>query len=548
MTVAGLAMIHQNGGCSVVRYSGGASVAIGESFSVATGFVSLRHIMCRVINVQGELFALGNDGLYRKLDPTTTAGGWELIAALTACSPPTISGIYLTDDAGVPTLIWCHTDGGGTYTMYKMPVVRPYSVSSATAVSNAMAWVADSAELGGTIYLFGPNSGATYTAHMTATVNVLAGTVSTISPGGFGGAGATRSVGTVDIIKNRAFYTYITGSGGAAHHCKEFPNSLRFSMSFATGSNTTNIHPALFWPDQTSDDFYVFFPSTDVGNNWYCVKYTLDVWTPTDISATVLPPFLRSTIGTNGQCVVMADRLSTPGTTKYVIAFNANGGSAGQTRYFYEWNGPDALMTPHINPSGGDNADAMPGMHHTASGEYQFVPGELDVEILSTDSTFGGNLIEFRAHNDPVVIPHGGTTGSLTEGETLTGAVTGTTATLVRKDPTGLDTTLHVGGVSGAGFNGSEQINGAAGSVTMNGAAFGGTADKRFRIYYFDTAGAMQVGTLIGAATGGTATRVGNEVQNIIADGVTVYTTVWDFGVDGFIMGQQANVVPSVSF
>jgi len=76
-----------------------------------------------------------------------------------------------------------------------------------------------------------------------------------------------------------------------------------------------------------------------------------------------------------------------------------------------------------------------------------------------------------------------------------------------------------------------------------------GPADKIVR-FYFNKQGepiAQQM-TLTGTATGGTALRVGNQVNNIEADdGVTEYSVIWDIGSDLVNTGDRVQVNPRIS-
>jgi hypothetical protein len=76
-------------------------------------------------------------------------------------------------------------------------------------------------------------------------------------------------------------------------------------------------------------------------------------------------------------------------------------------------------------------------------------------------------------------------------------------------------------------------------------ASGGGTVDVQFR-YAHDQQAAITIATLIGSATGG-GTRVGNQVQGVTADGVTLNTITWDFPTDGFANSEGlAVLVPEV--
>ena len=76
-----------------------------------------------------------------------------------------------------------------------------------------------------------------------------------------------------------------------------------------------------------------------------------------------------------------------------------------------------------------------------------------------------------------------------------------------------------------------------------------GAADKFVR-FTFNKQGeppAVQC-TLSGTASGGTAVRVGNELQGVEADdGITEYSITWNIGADGVTSGNRVQVIPRIS-
>lgn len=76
-----------------------------------------------------------------------------------------------------------------------------------------------------------------------------------------------------------------------------------------------------------------------------------------------------------------------------------------------------------------------------------------------------------------------------------------------------------------------------------------GLADKIVRFYFnkFGEPIAQQM-TLTGTATGGTAIRVGSQVNNVEADdGATEYSVIWDIGADLVNTGDRVQVNPRIS-
>jgi len=75
-----------------------------------------------------------------------------------------------------------------------------------------------------------------------------------------------------------------------------------------------------------------------------------------------------------------------------------------------------------------------------------------------------------------------------------------------------------------------------------------GSSDKTVKFYFNNAEEApdTQV-TLMGTATGGSATRNGNQVDNVDADdGTTTYTVVRDTSGDGLSLGDQENIMPRI--
>jgi hypothetical protein len=84
--------------------------------------------------------------------------------------------------------------------------------------------------------------------------------------------------------------------------------------------------------------------------------------------------------------------------------------------------------------------------------------------------------------------------------------------------------------------------------ISFKAAGDPGMADKTivFRVDY-DGEPALVAATLIGSATGGSATRSGNSVINVDADGTTTYTVVWDSGTDLPVDKWRAGLIPNIS-
>jgi len=550
MTTSALALSYRSGvgGCQVYRYANGGMTAIGDEFDTAYAVTTLPAMGNRVIQVEGELFALGRNGIYKKKDPTTDVGGWDLLgSAWTGHQNINDSGLFLHEEAGVPTLIWiAGTSTAYRYLLYKMPLVRPYTPVSLVdpyldlTAAAALYGCCASTHRDGVIYMGGSipsGSGICLKFDVLNAVSSYQIETTNISNYGLGY--------NTCVVNGRTLWLISTASGGK----KIYEDWATFRVSVGGNPNTATHSNLIFWPN-SGNDFYVF--SWDANTNWKVFKITLDVWVATDITTTVLPEGVRVPGHGNGRVFAIADRTTNPGVTEWVLAFGS-ASAITNPMLFYKWNSDTTLIEPvPFNASGGQIGHALALEHPVAAGQYHYIPGEVDISIKSRTAVLGGMVVTFVGHGDPIVISHGGTTspGGITdwvEGETVTGGTSGAQATLIRRDPNGDDSAFHVGGVTNGPFVAGESISGTTGTAIISGTPIGGAANKVAKIFFIDSNGNLAQGTLAGNATGGTAVRVGNEVQNIIADGVTEYSVLWAFQVDGISIGQQVGTVMSLT-
>lgn len=83
--------------------------------------------------------------------------------------------------------------------------------------------------------------------------------------------------------------------------------------------------------------------------------------------------------------------------------------------------------------------------------------------------------------------------------------------------------------------------------MTISFKAYGGGTGKIVKIYIDpDESSPDTQATLRGSATGGSATRNGNQVEGVSANGTTTYTVGWDFLADGLGIGEFSNLSPRI--
>jgi len=172
-------------------------------------------------------------------------------------------------------------------------------------------------------------------------------------------------------------------------------------------------------------------------------------------------------------------------------------------------------------------------------------PGGLQVQVRYSTAVVAGMELTFRCNGDELFVNHGGVTGgsgNFEIGETITSTSGGSgTIHLVPSS-----TQVKIVAVTGS-FNDTDtltQTTGSGGTATQSGASTGLSADKTVRFRFINSFGvpATLCTLTSGSATGGSATVVGNEVQNVTADPTIVYTVTWNFAANGISNATRLNV------
>jgi len=209
----------------------------------------------------------------------------------------------------------------------------------------------------------------------------------------------------------------------------------------------------------------------------------------------------------------------------------------GGSWLYYEWEGESTPMS-------GGGVIGTTGMAWSQTkdggGERWWTEESVSIEITSREVGYGGLQYSFIAYGDPLILDHGTTSvGSGFEvGETVQDQTTLATATIFRVNTTAL--TLEIGNVSGTfGNNVVKQTTGTGINTQATvSSTSGGGADYKVNQYHSELEEPpITKGTLTGGVTGGTASRSGDDIINVIADGLTEYTFLWAFGTDELSIG-----------
>jgi hypothetical protein len=259
---------------------------------------------------------------------------------------------------------------------------------------------------------------------------------------------------------------------------------------------------------------------------------------------TPIPAVLQtgSTIGTPDQyrCYGIVDTVTVPGTATAYLYFVPSGALSAIPTLF-RWAGEGAPMvvaaSPQLTGESGvpslfyGGGDSFNGLGTTASPLVTVSP---EGNAQGTQ----GVVVSFSAWGDALVVPHDASGGAFTVGLVATQVPSGATGTILRVGPNEIWLTQDSGT---PWVNGQAITDTSTGAANQNAATTGGANDKTVEARFFLGAGQTGLGVPItGIATivpgsvtgGGGAVEVGNEIQNVTADGRT-FSFEWDFLSDG---------------
>ena len=465
------------GVCTLYRYQGASPAQVGDTFgSQWTGVVAQAVINNGAIQYKGNLYALAQDGVYVKDDPTTNSGAWTQAIAFTGSSvvKPRTSGLHVVYISDAPVLVvvfggtvdnvwrWAKFDGT-TWTQAAGDVaVSSLGEMHAVAVYRNVIHMIGSAGAGSVAMTYDPASDSFATVSEPFGTSQYAHCMAVFNDRLFG-------VHNVSNVCRLVEY-----SGGA---WVDVPGGVGLSVDTGNYLGKWGI-----WTDGTY--LYAMVPSAST-DGWRVLQWDASLGPPTNLTATVLPSSLRSATdggtyggGTiqNASVFACGDQDTDPAVGD-VWLFVAPHYTSGTPYSLWKWNGPAALIgnAGVANDSGGDTDHAIP-IGLLQAGERIWTAGELDIVITGKQAVVGGERISFIVYGDA------------------------------------------------------------------------GPSDKTVR-FYFNTEGEPAIAqcVLIGSVTGGSATRSGNDVINVNADGTTVYTAIWDIGSNGVSSGDRAQIKPLVT-
>jgi hypothetical protein len=451
-----------------IRYQGATQADIGTGFGTAIGYGTVQVPRNHVIQFQGQLYAVGNDGIYIKDDPSIQTGTWT--RTYTFAGTPqtdgtaTFTGLYHINDGGTASLIMAYSTTAGT-NIFRIVTFDGSSWSETGNVTGG----------GGQ----GLKAEIVYRNQLHVLNNQSGTSISTMvmSPAGTIGTPTHPFEGgdspAFCIFNDRLFALYYD-SGIHGARLAEYTgtwNAVSTIWDIGGTPRTYNYGGGASALITDGTSMFAFFGINSPSGTQKCIEID-SALVGTDITGAVIPGALTSLSfpepGTSHWMCVY-DTNTNPGSSQPWLYYSSNN-TAGTAWTVFEF--VDNATTLIVRDTGGDVAHSLPT--EVAGGERIWTAGELDIKITGVTPAIGGEEVSFMAFGDA------------------------------------------------------------------------GSADKTVT-FQWSNAGepTTSSATLVGAATGGSASRSGNSVINVDADGTTTYTIVWDTVTDS--PGARAQLGPVIS-
>lgn len=503
-----LVMEHRNGNQQVFRLLGATPIQLGNDLNVTgetptTGDNFM--LTNRVIQFQGEVYAVGTDGVYKfnrgpgNFPSGAPQGDWSNLAiddALPFTNPstgsaniwrtgsfysvlssgPTIFGVYNTDTATAnwrgfslngTTGIWSET--ADTVLSYLADTTgRPCHRS--IVYRNVLYFPKESSTGDLETLTFDPGSLSLGT-FITTGINAPAGASMSMCIFNDRFFALARN----NTTTNAAIYEL---SGGNFVHLFDIATS-------ALDISQEGKH-CLFLNEDGTKMIALFNDQTGVNPGWRAVEITDTVTViaeGADVTTATIPAGIRFGVATEpvtARFQVFYDQETTAGSYRVLLYYSSTGGSATTfTQYFWADNATQ-LASEDV---GATASFALPeNAGPPGGGERIFTSGELDIQIVDRIPDLAGETIRFKCYGAPGIADKNVELRFNTQNEvpTTLAALTGTPSV----------------------------ISGGAAAPSIN------LGLKR--------------------------------LTGVEADGVSVYETIWDIGTDAVVAGQRAQLVPRI--
>jgi len=390
------------GVCTCYRYVGTTPSQVGTTFGVRwPTYTSQTAVHHGAAFFQGNLYALAQDGVYVKDDPTTDniADTWTQAIAFTNSdtAKPRTSGLHVVYINDAPVLVVVFGDPAGidnSWRWVKFDGTTWTQAASATtatgmgeihavAVYRNVIHMIGSSGSGSNAMTFDPASDSFATIAEVFGTSQYAHCMAVFNDRLFG----VHNLGNVCRLVEFAGGSWVDVPGGVG-------------LSIVTGNY---FGKWALWTDGTY--MYGMVPSVSA-HGWRVLQWDSSLGAPTNLTATVLPSSLRSTTdgGTYGGGIIQnasvfacGDQDTDP-TVADVWLFMATTYTSGTPYSLYKWNGPAALVgnAGVADDSGGDRSHSIPSTQ-LSGGERIWSAGKLDAWVSGKVAVAGAQRTKFRA-------------------------------------------------------------------------------------------------------------------------------------------------------
>ena len=403
----------QVGSPTVKRYLGLSATAVGNTFGTAETLDTTTQSLNRVIQFGGDsntFLALQNKIVYRSTDAGVT---WTQVFAPAASPSGYSSGLNVIYKNGIPTVCF----------IWKSTVVIGFSTEGRGSYStDGITWVTDSGVPGMGIGSYISKDTIFRNTLYVASTASFGGDIEHItsySPGSNLGNISLASYPTLCVFNDqltvlRADSLLYTLSGGALQ--------LRISSFPAAGGAPRYLG---MFVDSNSGDLICFARKA---TSWGCYQVSasqLTAGTFTDISTTVIPLGMRSSVGASSRVLTFVDGEATPGSNPDKYLIYTDNELSGTVPSLYKWNGVSTEMSDI--DSGGSSRDALT-VATNCQGVGNWSSGENSIELLNRTPTSGGVILDYKAYGGGAVNIRAWFGTQLEEYETHAATLIGTTA------------------------------------------------------------------------------------------------------------------------
>ena len=366
------------GQCVAYTYNNGSPSQLGDAFGTILGG-SFNYCKLRdgIIQFQGQIYAVAQDGIYQKDDPTTQTGTWTQVLAFTSPSATVQnwSGIHVATIGGTPTLFGVYGETSALFRWFKFD-----GTTWTQSVSGTDPGIADGNSFGDVVVwnnvLYGLLENTRDTVIFDPGSNSFSSGNAVVDNG--------SNCGSLCVFGGRLFLL----DRGDVTNSWELFELLGTAWTSVSNTSLTNFGVSQLGKSALFTDgtyLYGMVPRSAAASQqgWYCMRWDADLIL-IDITTEVLPSALVSADsggtyagGDNiiNEAMLAVYDLNTDPTSTQIYLYYSSSLTAGSSMTMYQWN-YDPITNPPPDPAneitivdtGGDVFHSLPtGLNFTTS-------------------------------------------------------------------------------------------------------------------------------------------------------------------------------------